>query len=124
MLTKAARNAFRQVLRIGCFFRICPFRWDNFRNRLNPKITKWDELIFNLHGIIQCFMVIFSMVRFWLGLKEKEMPPRIRIMSLVWILAYILGIQIFFQFVFHRRQIVFFTNTLLHYIDESKVHVW
>ena len=120
MLTKTASNAVGHVMEIGCFLNFFPYKWNKITRRLEPKITISHNIVFNFHGFTQCFMCLFSVVRFWLGLSEVGMPPRIRIMNMLWILAYIHGIQGFFELKYRKNQILLFSNTLFQYIDESE----
>ena len=119
MLTARAWDALAQVMDIGCRLKFFPYEWNRIKRRLNSNISVSHSIIFNFHGFVQLSMLIFSVVQLLLGLGDYTMPPRLRVMNLLWILAYIHGLQGFYELKYKRGGILCISNAVFDYIEEQ-----
>jgi len=118
MLTEKVHSSLSAVLTVGCFLRFYPYVWDSktYRLRMAGKIN-----LFICH-VNQCFVLAtLSFMIFWIfQTMNADVPPRIRIMNFIWILAHGTVTLNSFQFKIRRTEVMAFTNALLEYREEQR----
>ena len=118
MLTEKVRSTLSAVLTVGCFLRFYPYVWDSktYQLRMAGKISLF------VYHVNQCFLLAtlsFMMFRIFQTMNA-DVPPRIRIMNFIWILAYGIVTLNSFQFNLRRTDVMAFTNALLEYREEQR----
>ena len=120
MLSDIAMTAVSHTLSFGCFLKLIPYKWDSINYQLSLPTQKFHMWIFNCHRIFMFILGIIVGIRFLTFVHDKDVPAAIRVLHLVWVLAYFLTNICFLQFQLKRQEIMYFGNLLFDYIVKTR----
>lgn len=117
MFNSKIRKAIGFTMWSTCYFKFCPYRWDEENYRF--KRANQRHLI--LHWIVLAVEIsasLFTFIRFAGMIGDSE--PRPFIMASIFTIARTIEMLCFIQFHIHREEIMFFANEVFAYMTKNQ----
>lgn len=107
-LSNGAHLGLKQVLQIGCFFKLIPYSWDSQNQKLQPA-SNVGKLIFNCHKISTYFYTSHA----WFRLIQAYLHGEFSLLSALWAISNVNAFAGYLTLDWYQKDVLHFGNRLL-----------